>query len=90
MYPLKKSKQAAIRAWDSLHPDDRLLAVMGLALQRQLASPEWQRKLREEGGQGIPYPATWINGRRWEDEDQPDRAALPAPAREGGLDYGFR
>ncbi len=90
MYPLKKSKQAAIRAWDSLHPDDRLLAVMGLALQRQLASSEWQRKLREEGGQGIPYPATWINGRRWEDEDQPDRAALPAPAREGGLDYGFR
>ncbi len=90
MYPLKKSKQAAIRAWDSLHPDDRLLAAMGHALQRQLASPEWQRKIREEGGQGIPYPATWINGRRWEDEDQPDRAALPAPAREGGLDYGFR
>lgn len=74
MYPLKKSKQAAIRAWDSLHPDDRLLAVMGRALQRQLASPEWQRKLREEGGQGIPYPATWINGRRWEDEVKPDRA----------------
>ena len=75
MYPVKKSKQAAIRAWDSLHPDDRLLAVMGHALQRQLASPEWQRKLREEGGQGIPYPATWINGRRWEDEVKPDRAA---------------
>lgn len=74
MYPLKKSKQAAIRAWDLLHPDDRLLAVMGRALQRQLASPEWQRKLREEGGQGIPYPATWINGRRWEDEVKPDRA----------------
>lgn len=90
MYPLKKSKQAAIRAWDSLHPDDRLLAVMGHALQRQLASPEWQWKIREEGGQGIPYPATWLNGRRWEDEDQPDRAALPAPAREGGVDCGFR
>lgn len=90
MYPLKKSKQAAIRAWDSLHPDDRLLAVMGHALQRQLASPEWQRKIREEGGQGIPYPATWLNGRRWEDEAQPDRAAMPALAREGGGDCGFR
>lgn len=75
MYPLKKSKQAAIRAWDLLRPDDRLLAVMGRALQRQLASQEWQRKLREEGGQGIPYPATWLNGRRWEDEVKPDRAA---------------
>ena len=90
MYPVKKSKQAAIRAWDSLRPDDRLLAVMGHALQRQLASPEWQRKLREEGGQGIPYPATWLNGRRWEDEAQPDRAAMPAPAQEGGGDCGFR
>lgn len=81
MYPLKKSKQAAIRAWDSLHPDDRLLAVMGRALQRQLASPEWQRKIREEGGQGIPYPATWLNGRRWEDEDNPVRDAAPIVER---------
>ena len=90
MYPLKKSKQAAIRAWDSLRPDDRLLAVMGHALQRQLSSPEWQWKLREEGGQGIPYPATWLNGRRWEDEAQPDQAAMPTQAREGGGDCGFR
>ena len=90
MYPLKKSKQAAIRAWDSLHPDDRLLAVMGHALQRQLASPEWQRKIREEDGQGIPYPASWINGRRWEDEAKPDRAAMPAPDVRGGGDCGFR
>lgn len=90
MYPLKKSKQAAIRAWDSLRPDDKLLAMMGQALRRQLAGPEWQRKIREDGGQGIPYPATWLNGRRWEDEAQPDCGALPAPAREGGVDYGFR
>lgn len=87
MYPLKKSKQAAIRAWDLLHPDDKLLAVMGHALQRQLDSREWQRKLREEGGQGIPYPATWINGRRWEDEAQPTKAEaasrMPAPERYG-------
>lgn len=80
LYPVKKSKQAAIRAWDLLHPDDALLAVMGRALQRQLASQEWQRKLREEGGQGIPYPATWINGRRWEDEDRPARAGPAPPA----------
>ncbi len=70
MYPVKKSKQAAIRAWDSLHPDDGLLAVMGRALQRQLASEDWRR------GFGIPYPVTWINGRRWEDEDRP---SAPAP-----------
>jgi len=65
VYPVKKSKQAAIRAWDLLRPDDRLLAVMGHALQRQMAGEDWQR------GFGIPYPATWLNGRRWEDEDKP-------------------
>lgn len=79
VYPVKKSKQAAIRAWDSLRPDNALMAVMGRALKRQLASPEWQRKIREEDGQGIPYPATWINNRRWEDEDKPK-----PPASGGG------
>jgi len=65
VYPVKKSKQAAIRAWDSLRPDDGLLAVMGRALRRQMAGEDWQR------GFGIPYPATWLNNRRWEDEDRP-------------------
>lgn len=90
IYPLKKSKQDAIHAWDALQPDDRLLAIMGHALQRQIASREWQRKIREEDGQGIPYPATWINGRRWEDEDQPGCATFPVAGQEGGLDCGFR
>ena len=49
-----------------------------------------QRKIREEDGQGIPYPASWINGRRWEDEAKPDRAAMPAPDVRGGGDCGFR
>ena len=70
LYPLKKSKQAAIRAWDRLKPDNALLAVMGRALQRQIASDEWQR------GFGIPYPATWINGQRWTDED---KHTMPMP-----------
>lgn len=79
MYPVKKSKQAAIRAWDALHPDDALLAVMGRALQRQMAGEDWQR------GFGIPYPATWLNNRRWEDEDKPQEgtAGVMPPERFG-------
>lgn len=80
VYPVKKSKQAAIRAWDLLHPDDTLLAAMGHALRRQLVSPDWQRKIREEGGAGIPYPSTWLNGRRWEDEEP----VVPGPPDGGG------
>lgn len=56
-----ENKQAAIRAWDKLHPSDELIEVMGQALARQIASEEWQR------GIGIPYASTWLNNARWED-----------------------
>lgn len=66
-YPRGESKQAAIAAWDKLHADEGLLDLMAAALKRQLSSPDWQR------GIGIPYASTWLNKRRWEDEDH----ALP-------------
>ena len=34
------------------------------AVQAQRASPQWQK----DGGQFIPLPSTWLNGRRWEDQ----------------------
>lgn len=68
-YPKKKGKESARRAWKKLAPDMALCRVMAKALDRQRQSGDWQR----EGGQFIPYPATWLNGRRWEDEeDKPD------------------
>lgn len=63
-YPLGKSKQAAIKAWDRLKPSEDEINAMALALMRQTQSDEWQR------GIGIPYLSTWINQRRWEDEDR--------------------
>lgn len=63
-YPRGENKQRAVRAWDKLKPDDALIAVMGRALARQKASPDWQR------GIGIPHASTWLNGRRWEDEQR--------------------
>lgn len=63
-YPRGENKQRAVRAWDKLKPDDALIAVMGRALAKQKASPDWQR------GIGIPHASTWLNGRRWEDEQR--------------------
>lgn len=57
-----ESKQAAIRAWDRLKPDDSLINRMGRALQHQIQSQDWQ------AGIGIPYASTWLNNLRWEDE----------------------
>ena len=63
-YPKKRGKQEARKAWDKLKPDLALCRTMSAALNREKASKEWAK----EGGQYIPYPATWLNGRRWEDE----------------------
>ena len=81
-YPCGKSKQAAIKAWDKLRPDDKLLIEMAKGLKRSMASDDWKR------GIGIPYAATWLNNRRWEDEEKalpvPDTpAAVPAPVNWG-------
>lgn len=63
-YPRGEAKQAAIRAWDKLRADDSLIDTMTAALARHK-----QRRLWREGV-GIPYASTWLNGRRWEDEER--------------------
>lgn len=76
-YPRGENKQRAVRAWDKLKPDDALIAVMGRALARQKASPDWQR------GIGIPHASTWLNGRRWEDEQRKLPQLPPQPQGSG-------
>lgn len=63
-YPKKKAPAAAEKAWRKINPDEQLLADMLAALERQKSSDDWQKA----SGQYIPYPASWLNGRRWEDE----------------------
>lgn len=72
-YPRGENKQKAIQAWDNLKPDEDLLRNMALGLMRQLQSKDWQR------GVGIPHASTWLNGRRWEDEEKkPVAPAAPS------------
>lgn len=78
-YPKKKGKEAARRAWRKLKPSLALCRVMSAALERDARGADWQR----DGGRYIPYPATWLNGRRWEDEEQVAgvSAGSPPPKR---------
>ena len=75
MYPKKKDKVKAIREWNRLKADRKLMREMSAALGRQIASEEWQR----DEGRAIPYPCRWLSHRRWEDEVQTPPAA---PAKE--------
>lgn len=61
-FPKKLGKLAAWKAWTKTKrpPLDEILKV----LNRQKNSDQWLR----DNGQYVPNPATWITGRRWEDE----------------------
>ena len=62
-YPKKVAKVAALRAWRRLHYPNLVATIMA-TLERFKSSPDW---LKNRGAY-IPHPATWLNGRRWEDE----------------------
>jgi len=63
-YPKKVAKPQALKAWKKIKPAGQLLAELMAALEKQNTNADWQK----DGGQFIPHPATWLNGRRWEDE----------------------
>lgn len=63
-YPKHVGRQAACKAWDKLKPTSALLRDMATTLQLQKKTVKWH----EEHGRYVPDPATWLNGRRWEDE----------------------
>lgn len=64
VYPKRKAKGNALKVWNKLKPDDALVREILSALEKQKKSPQWQK----DDGQFIPYPATWLNDRRWEDD----------------------
>lgn len=84
-YPRGEGRQAAVRAWDKLKPDDALIDQIAAALVRQKATDEWRR------GIGIPHASTYLNQQRWTDkpfEPQAEAAdILPGEIDRSGLRY---
>lgn len=65
VYPRKCNRQDAIRAWSELSPSQLLQEQIIAAVAASVANnPQWQR----DGGRFIPFPATYLCGRRWEDQ----------------------
>lgn len=62
MYPRRLARKDAERAWLKI-PTPKQAEVIA-ALKNHLAA--WKQKGTEK--EFIPYPATWLNGARWEDE----------------------
>lgn len=67
-YPRKDGKSRASDVWSRLvksgQVDDAFLRKVIGAVEAQKSSKSWTK----DGGEFIPLAATWLNGRRWEDE----------------------
>lgn len=59
-YPRKVAKGDAEKAWKKHKPN---LAACLSAISIAKSSTDWTK----DGGQYIPHPATWLNGKRWDD-----------------------
>ena len=81
-YPRKQKRPEALRAWKKIKPEAELVAVIMQGLARWKASADWQ-----EDPRFIPYPASWLNNKRWEDE--PRKAGSGGP-RVSAQEYGQR
>ena len=73
VYPKKVNKHQTFNKWKKIRPD--VDVVVADTLNRIKNDQSWQDR------QYIPYPSTYLNGRRWEDDITPltvKAAAIPA------------
>ena len=64
LYPKKKAKEAARKAWEKLKLTNALATMILADVEAKKRTQDWKK----DGGKYIPYPATYLNGKRWEDE----------------------
>jgi len=64
VYPRKMAKGEAEKAFAKLNPDKELLPTILRAVEQAKKTRQWL----ENNGEYVPYPATWLNRKGWEDE----------------------
>lgn len=79
VYPKRVGKVDAIKAWGQIQPDEETIAAIVAGVERWKRSDQWTK----DEGRFIPYPATFLRGERWNEEDRADVAPVPkaAPAK---------
>ena len=63
-YPKKLQRPYTLKIWMKLKPSEELLNKMIKTIETFKETEQWKK----ERGQFIPYPSTWLNQGRWEDE----------------------
>jgi phage replication O-like protein O len=68
VYPKKKNRGDAEKAWSKIKFGDGLLNKILTTIEKATKSSDWKK----DNGQFIPYPASWLNAKGWEDEFKED------------------
>ena len=63
-YPKKRSKGDAEKAWDTIKLSEPLVNQVIAKLKLAKTSADWTK----DDGKYIPYPATWLRAKGWEDD----------------------
>lgn len=71
-YPKKVSKENARKWFIKNKPNDELFNKMIKSLERFKELDDWKK----QNGKYIPYPSTWLNQKRWEDEFETDEEKI--------------
>lgn len=67
LYPKKKGRKDAAKAWAKLKPNNELRQTLITALGKHCISEDWTK----DGGRYVLNAATWLNGERWSDVLKP-------------------
>jgi hypothetical protein len=82
-YPRHSARFDASQAFAKLAPDLSLLDTILRAIEAQKRNGCLKPRHAADGSSVIPYPASWLRARRWEDEDE----ATARPRADRGTDY---
>lgn len=74
LYPKKKGRKDAAKAWAKLKPNEELRQTLITALGQHSVSEDWTK----DGGRYAPNASTWLNGERWTDELLPAAGSKPS------------
>jgi len=83
IYPVKRARQDAEKAWLKISPNAVLRETIMTGLANAKNSEEWQ----EDSGKYIPHPATFLNHCRWEDDYTPVGSRTPAVRSANGSNH---
>ena len=83
-YPRKVKKQDVKKWFQKNKPRSELFSSMMSSLEQFRGCKDWLK----DNGQYIPYPSTWLNQRRWEDEGIQERKPMSALQRARNKEAG--